>query len=506
MSMTLLAVIVLALTAAVVVAIFLVLWRERTSARESRIAVASGVVLAAWAIVATMLARRGFFEQPDPNSVPPIGITLALVLLALAVCLLVSPSLRRLLTNQRNLILLNLWRLVGLVFLMLMANGQMPALWALPAGIGDVIVGAMAPWIAARVDTPQGRRRAIIFNLFGMADLVVAVGLGVMTSPGPASGLSHNADVRAGDALSPRAGADVSRAARLRASRDFLVAAARWPVGASSSRLTWTEPMMSPQAIFGISVLMGFVVWGMIGARYVWPALRDRPRTEALRPLLFLHAFRFVGLAFLVPGVVSSELPPAFAQPAAYGDLATSILALLAIAMLGSRLGTIIVWVFNIVGTVDLLNAFYQGDRMGVGIDTWPAGCRVLHSDGARAASARDARACVPNPGRNRCSGRQVAETPILIGDSRKSLAEFGRNASMANQHVVFITGVSSGVGAMHGSIALTTDLQGLWNKPQSSYRRNDPGGGDATFGCTRRRLGARVSKPFPVVAAALTC
>ncbi len=125
---------------------------------------------------------------------------------------------------------------------------------------------------------------------------------------------------------------------------------------------------MSPQAIFGISVLLGLVVWGMVVVWYVWPALRDRPRTEALRPLLLLHAFRFVGLAFLVPGVVSPDLPAAFAEPAAYGDLATSMLALLAIAMLGSRAGTIIVWVFNSVGTVDLLNAFYQGDRLGVGI------------------------------------------------------------------------------------------------------------------------------------------
>ena len=125
---------------------------------------------------------------------------------------------------------------------------------------------------------------------------------------------------------------------------------------------------MQPQVIFGISVLQGFVVWGMIGARYIWPALRDKPRAEALRPVLLLHAFRFVGLAFLVPGVVSSDLPVAFAQPAAYGDLATSLLALLSIATLGSRLGTIIVWVFNIVGTVDLLNAFYQADRLGVGL------------------------------------------------------------------------------------------------------------------------------------------
>ena len=185
MSTDLLAALILGLTAAVVIAIFLVLWRESTSSRQSWIALLSGVGLAAWATVTTMLARRGFFLQSDASSLPPIGITLILVLLVLAVCLLASPSLRRLLTNQRNLILLNLWRLVGVVFLMLMANGQMPALWALPAGIGDVIVGAAAPWIARDVETPQGRRRAIIFNLFGMADLVVAVGLGTMTSPGP---------------------------------------------------------------------------------------------------------------------------------------------------------------------------------------------------------------------------------------------------------------------------------------------------------------------------------
>ena len=186
MSTNLLVMLILATTAAVVVAITLVLWRERTSPRESLVAVTSGVVLAGWAIVTAMLARRGVYLQPDQVSRPPVGIALALVFLVLAVCLLASPSLRRLLTNQKNLILLNLWRLVGLVFLLLMANGQMPALWALPAGIGDVIVGAAAPWIARHVETPEGRRRAVLFTLFGMADLVVAVGLGIMTSPGAA--------------------------------------------------------------------------------------------------------------------------------------------------------------------------------------------------------------------------------------------------------------------------------------------------------------------------------
>jgi hypothetical protein len=60
-----------------------------------------------------------------------------------------------------------------------------PALWALPAGIGDVLVGATALWIARGLGRPGGTRRAIPWTLFGMADLIVAVALGVMTNPGP---------------------------------------------------------------------------------------------------------------------------------------------------------------------------------------------------------------------------------------------------------------------------------------------------------------------------------
>src|SRR5256884_473755 len=76
-------------------------------------------------------------------------------------------------------------RLVGAVFLVLMFAGQMPALWALPSGIGDVIVGLAAFSVANRLDRPGGRRLAIIFNLFGLADLVVAIGLGITTNTGP---------------------------------------------------------------------------------------------------------------------------------------------------------------------------------------------------------------------------------------------------------------------------------------------------------------------------------
>jgi hypothetical protein len=124
---------------------------------------------------------------------------------------------------------------------------------------------------------------------------------------------------------------------------------------------------VSPELVFNISVAFSFVVWGIVTYQYIWPALAGQPRADALRPILLLHAFRFVGLAFVVPGVVSPDLPIAFAGPAAYGDLATATLALLALATLRSPPGIILVWAFNVLGTVDLLNAFYQGDRTGVG-------------------------------------------------------------------------------------------------------------------------------------------
>lgn len=125
---------------------------------------------------------------------------------------------------------------------------------------------------------------------------------------------------------------------------------------------------MPPERLFGASIVLSFLTWGIIAARYVWPALRSQPRASALRPLLLLHSFRFIGLAFLVPGVVSPSLPVGFSRPAAYGDLAAAILALLALATLRSGLGIGMVWVFNLWGTADLLFAYYQG-RVGVGVE-----------------------------------------------------------------------------------------------------------------------------------------
>src|SRR5215831_4186792 len=87
---------------------------------------------------------------------------------------------------------------------------------------------------------------------------------------------------------------------------------------------------MQSQFAFFVSIAFSLIAW----ARYIWPGLRLRQRAEALRPLLILHSFRFIGLAFLVPGVVSPDLPSAFAQSAAYVDIIAAILALLALISL----------------------------------------------------------------------------------------------------------------------------------------------------------------------------
>lgn len=123
---------------------------------------------------------------------------------------------------------------------------------------------------------------------------------------------------------------------------------------------------MSAEASFFTSIGLSLVAWGVVTGRYVWPRLRLLPRSEALQPLLIVHAFRFLGLAFLVPGVVSADLPPAFARAAAYGDIVAAMLALLALFTQSRDSGVLFVWIFNLWGTADLLNAFYQANRSGL--------------------------------------------------------------------------------------------------------------------------------------------
>lgn len=128
---------------------------------------------------------------------------------------------------------------------------------------------------------------------------------------------------------------------------------------------------MDTLQIFGLQFAMSLVLWTALAKWILAPWLAQKPTNEALFWLTLPHAFRYIGLMFLVPGVVARPLPAAFAEPAAYGDLVAALLALVALFALrgGSGLAIPLVWIFNVVGTVDLLNALYQGLRLGAALD-----------------------------------------------------------------------------------------------------------------------------------------
>jgi hypothetical protein len=110
--------------------------------------------------------------------------------------------------------------------------------------------------------------------------------------------------------------------------------------------------------IFNIDMALGYLVWAIFIATYVWPRLRAMDQVEAHRAIATFNSFRFFGLAFLLPGFVGPNLPQSFAAPVAYGDLATALLAILALLTVRVRvLFWPLVWALNLVGLVDLINA-----------------------------------------------------------------------------------------------------------------------------------------------------
>jgi hypothetical protein len=113
---------------------------------------------------------------------------------------------------------------------------------------------------------------------------------------------------------------------------------------------------MQAQDIFRIDMALGYLAWALGIATYVWPRLRAMDRVEAHRAIATFNSFRFFGLVFLLPGFVGPNLPQGFATQAAYGDLATALLAILALLAVRVRfLFWPLVWVFNLVGLADLV-------------------------------------------------------------------------------------------------------------------------------------------------------
>jgi hypothetical protein len=123
---------------------------------------------------------------------------------------------------------------------------------------------------------------------------------------------------------------------------------------------------MSQETLFQIHLVLGYVAWLLCFGAYIWPRLRAMSSIEAHRAIATLHSFRFFGLVFLLPGVVGS-LPAGFATFAAYGDFATGILAMLALATVRMRaLFWLLVIAFNLVGAVDIIVDYYHASELGL--------------------------------------------------------------------------------------------------------------------------------------------
>ncbi|CAB3793019.1 hypothetical protein LMG28614_03629 [Paraburkholderia ultramafica] len=118
---------------------------------------------------------------------------------------------------------------------------------------------------------------------------------------------------------------------------------------------------MSPDLLFQLQLVLGYVAWLLCFRAYVWPRLKSLDPFDAQRAIATLHSFRFFGLVFILPGVVSPELPAGFAVFAAYGDLATGVLAMLALLTARMRpLFWLFVVAFNLVGATDLILDYYH--------------------------------------------------------------------------------------------------------------------------------------------------
>ena len=123
---------------------------------------------------------------------------------------------------------------------------------------------------------------------------------------------------------------------------------------------------METTILFAISVLISLIVWNKIGKEYFWPRLHELELKKAVQPLLILHTFRFAGLSFLIPGVVNAGLNPAWAMPAAFGDFTAASLAFIALSQINSTSFRPLLWIFNILGLIDLIVAFIDGPRYGI--------------------------------------------------------------------------------------------------------------------------------------------
>ena len=112
-------------------------------------------------------------------------------------------------------------------------------------------------------------------------------------------------------------------------------------------------------SILTVNLLLSTFLFWVVARIYVFPRLPELKAQTVLLPILLLHSFRHLGLMFLTPGATYAGIPPEFAYPAAFGDLLAALLAVVAILAVVRNLRgrRLLVWIFNVEGTVDLIAA-----------------------------------------------------------------------------------------------------------------------------------------------------
>ncbi len=182
--------------AAVAVAVVVIAGLLRVTADRGRGAGPFAAAVAGWLGAAFVLGGFGVFSASADSPVPLIGLGVGLPIVAGAWLLRQGGALHDLLQAASTpwLIGVQFYRVAGVLFLAAWALDLMPWQFALPAGVGDAIVGLSAPVVARRVARwpEKSRRLAMSWNLIGLADLAIAVATGFLTSPSPFQQLAVN--------------------------------------------------------------------------------------------------------------------------------------------------------------------------------------------------------------------------------------------------------------------------------------------------------------------------
>jgi hypothetical protein len=163
---------------------------------RTRVIATASAVMFGWLALASGLAAAGVIRATPRSVFQAIGLAVALPVVAGVLVLMRSRTLHSLVDaiNQEWLLAAQFPRVAGGIFLVLLAQGLLPSQFALPAGIGDVAIGLLAPLVAYfYLRKGRGyRQAAFIFGLAGIADLVVAVGTGFLSAPTPFRLLQSN--------------------------------------------------------------------------------------------------------------------------------------------------------------------------------------------------------------------------------------------------------------------------------------------------------------------------